>query len=33
MIFKSDDEAIAERYFRSSQDIGSMFAISAERSS
>ncbi|WP_425928488.1 hypothetical protein [Pseudomonas sp. NyZ201] len=29
MIFKSDDEAIAERYFRSSQDIGSLFAISA----
>ncbi|WP_053213504.1 hypothetical protein [Pseudomonas sp. Q12-87] len=29
MLFKTDDELIAERYFRSSQDIGSLFGISA----
>ncbi|WP_047226175.1 hypothetical protein [Pseudomonas brassicacearum] len=29
MLFKTDDELIAERYFRSSQDIGALFGISA----
>lgn len=29
MLFKTDEELIAERYFRSSQDIGALFGISA----
>jgi phosphotransferase system glucose/maltose/N-acetylglucosamine-specific IIC component len=29
MLFKTDDEMIAERYFRSSQDIGALFGFSA----
>ncbi|WP_095092945.1 hypothetical protein [Pseudomonas sp. Irchel 3A5] len=29
MLFKTDEEIIAERYFRSSQDVGALFGISA----
>ncbi|ALU58410.1 hypothetical protein ACA40_00465 [Pseudomonas syringae pv. lapsa] len=29
MLFRTDEEMVAERYFRSSQDIGSLFGISA----
>lgn len=29
MLFRTDEEMVAEKYFRSSQDVGSLFGISA----